>query len=393
MLPGGFEHAGEAGTAADTDADADAERENRPPSTTAHGQRKPKQKRRSMQERIASLKKFNTADLLFPGHLDPDHDDEQKRAEEAKKEEATMPITEIGDVNTSGLEGGESDEDDLADVAEFSGHRLQTRAPPKPPRRPSQPAQPDATEADNAGEEVPVSVVIEEEDDEEKDVEEGLTVSFSLKLEDMTPDTFTEEKQASFLGGLAHSLEVPVEHVKISSIVAGSLVVGAEVGGLKDASAARAMELAVKEKSAGGALLDSSFGSVAADESSFTMRKPSPRRPTRPPTVTSTPTATPTATATPTPASPPARATPSPPAPASAAVPPPPRPLEETKESPAPAPAAASRIVPRTALSNDGRKPPSAQERRRKLEEAPSAPAPAPDTETKSWWEVMLCCT
>ena len=52
------------------------------------------------------------------------------------------------------------------------------------------------------------------------------SVGFELTLDDMTPATFTEDKQTAFAADLAKSLGLEPHQVEITGFTAGSLVIG-----------------------------------------------------------------------------------------------------------------------------------------------------------------------
>ena len=86
------------------------------------------------------------------------------------------------------------------------------------------------------------------------------SVGFELTLDDMTPATFTEDKQAAFAADLAKSLGLEPHQVEITGFTAGSLVIQTRIIGIKDAQAAKAMATNVEAKTSSGALLSPDFG-------------------------------------------------------------------------------------------------------------------------------------
>ena len=88
------------------------------------------------------------------------------------------------------------------------------------------------------------------------------SVGFELTLSDLTPSTFTSDKQAEFVADLARSLGLAPHQVEIASWRAGSLVIQTRLVGIKTAEAAQAMAKKVQDKTSLEVLLSPEFGEV-----------------------------------------------------------------------------------------------------------------------------------
>ena len=103
-----------------------------------------------------------------------------------------------------------------------------------------------------------MTATLGEEDDEEEPAsqshtiapETGHVVDFAMTLADLSLDKFDAAMRATFTAGLAKALQLAPSQVQITSVTAGSVVVGTRVIGLPDAKATAALASRIVSDSA-----------------------------------------------------------------------------------------------------------------------------------------------